>query len=330
MSKTAAIAIGVFLAFLVAVPFLVNPYIMQIFILSITYSMLALAVASALKVGLPRLDAVGWWAIGAYTTALLMKKAGMSFWLTILIGALIAVILGWLIFSVVIRRGVVAFLVYGLAMAIVVQQLLGSLRFFGGWGGTGIVPQPTIGSFTFNNKMELYFLGLSFLVINVLVYYALYNSKIGRAWTAIGSSLKLARSVGVDLFRYRMANALIGNFFLALAGSYYTSFSMNAVPYVFSLDASVYVMMYVLVGGISYSLSGPITGAFVLTFMTEYFRIAQQYALIISALAALLIIILLPKGFLSLVARWTDPRLVRIGRLARLRGNEKKTQVRSL
>jgi branched-chain amino acid transport system permease protein len=176
-------------------PFLINPYILQIFIIIITYSMLALAVALAFKVGLPRFDSIAWWAIGAYTTALLMQRAHMSFWLTILIAGLMGVVLGGIIFSIVIPRGVIAFLIFSLVLTIALQQVFGVVGFFGNWGGTGVVPSPTIGSFTFVNKPSLYFLGLGFLAVNIICYYALYNSRIGRAWNAIGTGMKLARSV---------------------------------------------------------------------------------------------------------------------------------------
>jgi branched-chain amino acid transport system permease protein len=311
MSKAKWILLGVLMIALIALPFSINPYILQIFILIITYSMLALAVSLSFKVGLPRFDSMGWWAIGAYTTALLMQRAHMSFWLTLLIGGIIGVVLGWLIFVIVIPLGVISFLIFGLVLTIALQQVFGVVSFFGNWGGTGVVPRPTIGSFTFVNKTELYFLGLVFLAINILSYYALYNSKIGRAWNAIGSGIKLARSVGVDVVKYRMANVLIGNFFLALAGGYYVSYSLNVVPTIFGLENSAYVMMYVVIGGFAHSLTGPITGAVLLTFMAEFFRISQQYALIITAVITILIIVLLPRGILSLVDRWLKPWFTR-------------------
>jgi hypothetical protein len=105
MSRTATIWLAALIAILVVLPWLVNPYVLQIVILTITYSMLGLAFALSLKVGLPRFDIAGWWAIGAYTTAMLVIKTGMSFWLTIPIGGLIGVLLGLLVFSIIIPRG---------------------------------------------------------------------------------------------------------------------------------------------------------------------------------------------------------------------------------
>lgn len=310
MSRIAKIGLGVLLLFLIALPWLVNPYLLQICILTITYAMLGLSFAFTLKVGLPRFDVAAWWAVGAYTTAMLMWKTNMSFWLTVLIGGLIAVILGWLLFSLAIPRGMIVFLLFGLVLVLAVQQFFGSIEFFGGWGGTGIAPRVTLGPITFVNKPELYYMGLFFLIVTVVVYYLLYNSKIGRAWNAIGSSLKLASSLGVDVVKYRLANVLIGNFFIAVAGSYLVAYSVIVVPDSFGLATSVYIMMYALVGGLAHNLSGPIVGALILTFVPEYLRVAREYEPIISGVITVLIIIFLPMGILSLYDRLLKPRFI--------------------
>lgn len=301
------IVIALISILLLLLPFLVDPYILQIFILTITYSMLGLAFALSLRVGLPRFDVAAWYSVGAYTTAILMKKAGLSFWITIFFGGIIAVIFGWAVFSIALRRGMIVFLMVGMVVTMILQQIYGSLRFFGGWGGTGVVPYPTLFSFKFVDKPELYYMGLFFLSLNLLIYYLLYNSRIGRAWNAIGSSTKLASTVGIDVFKYRMINVLIGNFFLALAGSYYVAYSLVAVPSAFSFVNSVFVMMYAVVGGLFHSLLGPIIGALIITFLPEYFRIAEEYAPIITSIIIIFILIFLPFGLLDLIDRRFKP-----------------------
>jgi len=318
MSKAAKISLGVLLLLLILLPWFANPYTVQVFIQTITYSILTLSFAAALRVGLPRFDVAAWWAVGAYTTALLMKKAGMSFWLTLPIGGLIAVLLGLLVFVVAIPRGMMAFLLFGMVTAMAMQQLFGAIDFFGGWGGTGMVPRVTIGSFKLVHKPELYYLGLGLLIINLAVYRALFNSKIGRAWDAIGSSLKLASSVGVDVVRYRMANVLIGNFFLAIAGSYYVAYTLSAVPLTFSFGNSIFVMMYAVVGGLFNSLSGPLVGALIVTFIPEYLRVAKEYEPIITSGAIILMIIFMPKGIMGLLDERIMPWFIHTKWLGRL------------
>jgi branched-chain amino acid transport system permease protein len=311
MSTLKKILLGILVLFILALPWLVNPYILQIFVFTITYAMLGLAFAFSLKVGLPRFDIAAWWGVGAYTTAMLMLKADMSFWLTLPIGGFIAMFLGFVVFAIAIPRGMMVFLMFGMVVAMAMQQLFGSIDFFGGWSGTGTVPEPTIGSYVLINKSSLYFIGLIFLAINLLAYWALYNSKIGRAWNAIGSSLKLASSVGVNVARYRMANILIGNFFLAIAGGYYVAFSRVAVPDTFGFGNSIFVMMYAVVGGLAHGLLGPILGALIVTFIPEYFRLAKEYEPIITAIAMILIILFMPMGVLGVYDNWLKPKLTR-------------------
>jgi branched-chain amino acid transport system permease protein len=173
------------------------------------------------------------------------------------------------------------------------------------------VKPAAIGSFVFNKKPSLYYMGLAFLFLNLIVYRALFVSRIGRAWNAIGSSLKLAESMGINVVRYRVANVLIGNFFLALAGSYYAAYNQAVSPTTFSFPSTVYVMMYLVVGGLTSSLAGPMIGALIVTFIPEYLRMAKEYEPIVTGVAIILIIIFMPKGVMGVLDAWIKPRLLR-------------------
>ena len=305
MSKRMIITLGVVVILLIVFPIFSNAYTVQVAITTITYSMLGLAFAFSMRVGLPRMDVAAWWGVGGYTTALLMVKVGMSFWLTALIGGLIAVIVGALVFSIAIPRGMMAFFIFCMVLSMAFYQMYGTVSLFGGWSGIVNVPVPTIGSFEFIAKRDIYYLGLFFLILNVVVYYLFYNSKIGRAWNAIGSSLRLARSLGVDVVRYRMANVLIGNFFIAVAGSFFVAYYRAAFPAIFSFAAGLNVMVYLIVGGFSYSLSGPILGALIATFVPEYLRVEAQYQVIFTSAIVILILMFLPFGVIG----WVDHRV---------------------
>jgi len=213
-----------------------------------------------------------------------------------------------------------AFFIFCMVLSMAFYQIYGTVSFFGGWSGIVSVPVPTIGSFSFISKQSLYYMGLGFLVLNGVVYYLFYKSKIGRAWNAIGSSLGLARSLGIDVVKYRMANVLIGNFFIALAGSFFVAYYRAATPGVFSFSAGLNVMVYLIIGGFTYSLSGPIFGALIATFIPEYLRVEAQYQTIFSSAIVILILMFLPQGILGLLDRKVRPWLTSrkwYGRLSR-------------
>ena len=231
-----------------------------------------------------------------------------------------SVIIGYIVYVLALPRGMMVFLLFGMVIVLAVYQTVGSVHFFGGWGGTGILPIVKFGDFAFKSRQSLYYMGLVFLGINILVYYLLYHSRIGRAWNAIGSSPKLASSVGVDVVRYRMANVLIGNFFLGVAGAYVVACNQLANPAIFSFSASVNVMMYVIVGGLRFSLVGPLIGALIITFIPEYFRSLGTWKSVVSSMVIIIIIVFLPNGLLGLIERYVFPLFKRGKRPASLRG----------
>ena len=312
MPNVKKVSLGLFLILVTLLPWVVGDYILHLFIQVITYSMLGLAFGICWKVRLIRIDLAGWWGVGAYTTGVLMTKADMSFWPTMLLGGLIAVLIGWGFFSISIPRGGLAFFAFGFLIALLLQQMFAAVDFFGGWGGIEVIPRPTIGSFVFTGKTGYYFLGLFLLVVNLVAYYLLYNSKIGRAWTAIGSSVSLAKSLGINVFRYRIATALLGNFFVAVAGSYYAGYSLFIIPNTFGFLQSIYAQMYALLGGLSYYLAGPVIGAAILTFVPEYLRIAAEVEPIFTAGVIILIVIFMPQGILGLIHRRVVPVFTRM------------------
>ncbi len=311
MSTMIKIGLGIFAVLLVALPLSVNPYITSIAITWLTYTLLAMGFVFSMRTGLPRIDIVAWWSIGGITTALLMSY-GINFFLASLLAAIISVILGWMVFSVLIPRGVTIFfmicVVFSFAAPNLVKFLFRLPIFHGGHGQYLVA---NIGPLALVSNVELYYLGLFFLGLNLAAFYLLYNSKIGQAWNAINSSLRLAQSVGVNVVRDRVSNIIIGNFFISLAGSYLVSVSHSAPMFTSSLTAGGMIMMYAFVGGLYHSFSGPLLGAFLLTFIPEYFRIAREYEPIITSVIAILIIISMPAGILGWVERKVLPRLRR-------------------
>lgn len=301
MSKYKKIAIIIFALLLVALPWILNPYILQIVIGTISLAILGLAFMLSMKVGLIRFDIAGWFGVGAYTSILLTIHLGMPFWLTIPIAGLVAVVLGWLIYIVPMGRGMLTFFVFSMLVSMAFFQLFGSVAFFGGWTGTKVVDPPSIGSFVFSSKESIYYLGIVFFALVITVLMLLYKSKIGRAWSAIQSSTKLASSVGINVLKYRMANVLIGNFIIAMTGCFFIAFARVATPASFGFGISMNMMMYAVIGGIFYSISGPIIGSLIFSFIPEYFRIAKSFAPILTSAVVILIIIFMPMGILGLI-----------------------------
>jgi branched-chain amino acid transport system permease protein len=94
------------------------------------------------------------------------------------------------------------------------------------------------------------------------------------------------------------------------------------IPSSFGFNRSIYVIMYVLLGGFGYVLAGPIVGALVLTVLAESLRPAQQYEAIITGALTILIIVFAPTGLLGLFEKRLQPMAMRIPGVGPLLGKK--------
>lgn len=242
----------------------------------------------------------GFWAVGAYTSALLVMRGGWSFWLALPTAGLTSALFASIVFAVALRAGPLTFFGMSLVSSFIIMELLGTVEFFGGWEGIMGISSPTLGTFTFFSKISYYYLILVLLGLNILVFRALYRSRIGRAWASIGSSVRLAQVQGINVYRYRLAAAVIACFFAGLAGAFYAHYQNLLVPTTFGFTCSIYIQMYALIGGLRHPIAGPIVGAAVMVIAPEVFRMAQEFQSILYAILLIAIIIFLPGGLLEI------------------------------
>ncbi len=312
--------LGLLLVFL---PWIIDKYSLQLIIYTMTYIMLALGFSLCWKGRLIRVDLAAYWAVGAYATGMLMTKMGCSYWLTIPLGGVLAAIIAWGVGSLTIPRGGLVFFTFSMLVGLLIQQTLAASKSFGGWSGIESMPPPAIGSFVFKGKTEYYFLGLFLLGINFVTYYLLYNSKIGRAWTAIGSGAGFAKALGINVVRYRLSAVVLSSFFCAVSGSYLAGYQMYIIPDSFGFYQSMMIQMFSLVGGLNNVLAGPVVGAAIMTFIPEYLKITAEIEPILTALVIILVVIFMPLGILGVVEKlWRSALFVRI----RSRMNIQSTQ----
>jgi len=246
----------------------------------------------------------GFFAIGAYTSALLVTRAGLSFWLAMPIAGVASALFALIIFSAALRSGPLVFFGMSLVSSFIVMEVLGTVDFFGGWEGLMGIPAPKVGSFVFKTKTSYYYLVMALLLLNILAFSALYRSRIGRAWSAIGSSVRLAEAQGINVYRYRLAASIVASFSAGVIGAFYAHYQSLLVPNTFSFILSIYVQMFALIGGLAFFIAGPIFGSGVMVFLPELLRVAEQFQPILYSILIILIVIFLPGGILSLPRRF--------------------------
>jgi len=309
--------LGILTLFILIPLFVRSDYFLHLLIYTSMYSILGMGFSIMWKNRLITCGQAGFWAVGAYTSAMLVTRTGLSFWLALPISGMASALFALFIFSAALRAGPLIFFMISLVSSFIVMEVLGTVEFFGGWEGLMGIPRPSIGSFVFLSKTSFFYFVLALLVLNIIAYYALYKSRIGRAWTAIGSSARLAEVQGINVYRYRLAATVIACFFAGVVGAFYAHYQTMLVPNTFSFLLSIYVQMFALIGGLGYFIAGPIVGAGVMVFLPELLRVTEQFQPIVFGILIIFIVIFLPGGILSITDRFS--RLIG-GDLFRRRG----------
>lgn len=301
--------LSIVLVILVLLPLVIErPYIIHIFIMACIATVLAMTFSMFFSTGLITLGAAAFYAIGAYASALLVMKLGLSFWLALPLATLVTGIIALGLGSIIVRHPGMAFVVITLLFANVVVQAAGQIQLFGGWGGIIGIPRPSsLGPVEFVSKTPYYYLILFLLLMIALIFHALYTSRIGRIWRAIKLSPALAETLGINLYRYRLLAFVVASSAAGVVGSFYAHYFQTITPDAFGGWASIYVQLYAVLGGLEFYILGPAVGATIMTFAPEFLRVVKEVEPIITGVLLLAIILFFPGGILGTLQRF--PRL---------------------
>jgi branched-chain amino acid transport system permease protein len=244
-------------------------------------------------------------AIGAYASTMLVMMQGLSFWLALPLAVIITAIVSLGFGLVSVRNPGVAFVLLTMAFAEIIHQITGQISFLGGWGGFVMIPPPDpIGPIEFTTKLPFYYLMLFLFLLVMLIFQALYTSRIGRVWRAISLSPHLAQTTGINVYRYRLLAFVIASSAAGLAGSFYAHYTRALSPATFGGFFSILVQLYPILGGINYFILGPTLGGTIMTFVPEFLRIAGSFEPIITGLLVLIIVLFFPGGILGSLTKF--------------------------
>lgn len=327
--RTANLAgLAAWVAALIALPAIGDPYLERLATLMAIFGILALGLnLTAGHLGLFDFGYVVYFGIGAYVTAILMLNHNWAFVPALLASAALAVVAGFGIGAIVLRlRGpyfVIATFSF-LTVAFYIATNWTSLT-NGPLGLIGL-PAPT---FTLPLVGNVYAADpapafqLAFVVFGLVAVFVrrLTASSIGDTWHAIRDNERLASSIGVGAVRYAMAGVLISAAMGGIAGSLYAQYLAIVTPEVFSFEHMVNVLLMVVIGGTG-TFFGPILGAIIVIGLPEYLRIAQSLRLPIFGAVLIVTILFAPQGLVALVSRgpWRRWQIGSILPLARKRG----------
>jgi branched-chain amino acid transport system permease protein len=296
VSRRKLTGLGLLLLLVCLLPFATdNPYWMHLFILTLIYMIVSASFRTVSISGQLPLAHAAFMGIGAYVAGMTSTLLGWPPWITIPLGALAAALIGALTAYPFARLRALYYALASLFLGMAIIYAIVAPRDWTG-GRPGLTGIPAL----FPESRELfYYLCLALTVLSLLALYRFEHSRIGTTLKAIAQSYMVAGSVGINELFYRILAVAVGCFFAGLAGATYAHYNTVLSYTSFNLMATLWIVIYVLVGGIG-SFAGPLIGTALLVIVPEIFRDLKTFVPYISAGILLLVVYLMPQGLVSL------------------------------
>lgn len=305
-------------------PFFVSRGSVDLATLVLIYIMLALGLNVVVGLaGLLDLGYVAFYAVGAYTFALLSEYMSISFWVALPIGALLAGITGMILGFPVLRLRGDYLAIVTLGFGEIIRILLNNwTSLTGGPNGIGGIPDPTLFGMEFGRRVKvegntsfhetfgiaysgehkvifLYLIALVLAVITALIIRRFMRMPVGRAWEALREDEIAARSLGLSRTAVKLSAFTIGAFFAGFAGTVFASKQGFISPESFVFLESAIILAIVVLGGMGSQL-GVILAAIAVTILPELAREFSEYRMLIFGAAMVLMMVWRPQGLLPM------------------------------
>ena len=252
------------------------------------------------KSGLLDLGYVAFFAIGAYTAAILGTRYHMNTWEVLPIGMALAMISGVILGLPTLRLRGDYLAIVTLGFGEIVRIVAVNTPNIGGPNGIPAVPNPPsiLGiEFSLDNLKGFFWIVLVMTLVVIWVVRRFTVRRPGRAWEAIRQDEDVAMLMGVPTLRYKIWAFSIGAAIGGAAGVIFASKSMYVAPDMFSFNISVLVLSCVVFGGIG-NIWGVIVGAVILAYLPERIRFISDARQLVFGLALVIIMNVRPDGLL--------------------------------
>jgi len=286
---------------IVALPAIGDDYQLQVASLVAIFAVLALSLTLISgAAGQISLGQAGFFAIGAYTSALLTTEHGWSFWFGLPTAGLVAAVIAAVIVAPAIglRGHYVAIATLGIG-AVVTAAILNAEWLTRGPLGVMNIPPPHILGRDIVSPRDYYLLAGVVLLLCVALNLRLQRSHLGRVWRSIREDEVAARSAGVELGGYKSLAFVVGAFIAGLGGSLLAHQYSYISPDIFGVDISLLALTIVVLGGMT-NVLGTILAAAVLVGAPELFRPLQDVRILAYGLLLLLLVRFRPQGLLGI------------------------------
>ena len=253
--------------------------------------------------GLFSLCHAAFFAVAAYTTAILQVRYGASTALAAPAGILAGSALS-LVFAVAVRTRGVYFFVITLAFGYITWGVAYRwASFTGGDNGVTNVPFPAIGGLRIAGATQYYYVVLVAVVACALAYRMLVTSPFGLTLRGIKSSESRMRSLGFDVGRHLYAAFVLSGIIASIAGVLYVYYNRFINPVAASFPVSVEAVLMAIVGG-SGTILGPFLGSGIILVLRNWVSGFFHYYTAVLGIVFIVTVLWAPHGIMGLVARW--------------------------
>jgi len=279
-------------------PFMVSNYYIDVAFFFGIYALLGLSLNIVLgEVGLFDLGHAAFYAIGAYTTAILNTRFGIPIIVLLPVSAFAAGLFAYVVCSPVIhlKGDYLCIVTIGMGEIVRLALLNNPFDLTGGPNGVFGIDFPSFGIFEIDSSIKFYFLIWVVVALGIIGLIQLQHSRIGRAWNCIREDEIAAEANGIDVRYYKLLAFVLGAALAGVAGNIYASKLMIVSPESFSFMESCMLFCIVLIGGMG-SIPGVVIGAAAISLFPEIFRPFAMYRMLIFGLVMILMMIFRPGG----------------------------------
>jgi branched-chain amino acid transport system permease protein len=289
---------------LLPLPALLDPYQQYVVNLVLVYVPVGIGFNIVVgNLGLLAFSNVAFFGIGAYTAGVLMVRLGLPWWTALLPAAAMGGLAGCAA-CVPVLRGVRLF--YLAIMTLAFGELLRwvYIRWVPVTGGSmGLsLPEPDFLGWVLSTDARKFYVLLGLAILSVVATDRVLRSRFGRAFMAIRSHEEAAAAAGIATERYITLGFAWAGAVVGLGGAMYAAQVGHLTPPAFDLSELVLEFAIIMVGGLG-SLLGSVLGAAIITAAPELFRDLPGFAELVFGILIMLVILFLPRGLASLLAR---------------------------
>ena len=288
-------------------PFIFSTYQTTIMTTVLMYVVLGLGLNIVVGLaGLLDLGYVAFYAVGAYSYALLNYHFGLGFWTVLPVGAIMGAFFGILLGFPVLRLRGDYLAIVTLGFGEIIRLVLENWNEFS-FGPSGIanIPRPSFPGMQFSLQQATvyqYFLAIGLTVFTIFVVNRLQDSRIGRAWIALREDEIACQAMGVDKVKTKLSAFALGATWAGMVGVMFAAKTTFINPASFTFHESALILSIVVLGGMG-SVTGVIIGAFILILLPEYLRAFTEYRMLLFGAILVLMMVFRPQGIISNVRR---------------------------